>query len=135
MRRMIAFLLLVCFLLSSCSASGERIKSPAIFYYLQSQPDYFSEDGVIASEKRETSGHKNDISYLLALYLMGPSDESLTSPLPENCVLYYTEIMDETLILRISSLDNSLSDYEFSLACACLALTCFDITDAQKVTV
>lgn len=135
MKRFIAFLLTSCLLLSSCSTSGERIKTPVTFFYLQSELGYFSENGVIASEIREASGHATELSYLLALYLMGPSDESLTSPLPENCQLYYTEEMEETLILRISDLDNDFSDYDFSLACACLALTCFGITEAQNVTI
>lgn len=135
MKRRISLLLFLCLLLNGCSVSGERIKDPVTFYYVQSEFAYFSEDGVIASEEREASGHTDELSYLLALYLMGPSDEKLTSPLPRNCTLHHAEISSNKIVVQLSNLDDTLSDYEYSLACACLALTCFDITQAQMITI
>ena len=58
MRRILSLILLLAFLLTGCSAYGERLKEPVTFYYLRSELQYFVDDGVIASEERESAGHR-----------------------------------------------------------------------------
>ena len=135
MKRFIILLLLCCLLLSGCNISGERIKEPVLFYYVRSEYQYFTQDGVIASEEHEASGHREDLSYLLALYLMGPAEEELTSPLPRGTKIQKAEQTPEGSQLQLSCHDDALTDADFSLACACLALTCFGLTDADTVTI
>lgn len=135
MKRFLGSVLIFCILLSGCSVLGERLKEPVSFYYLRSEYQYFVQDGVIASEEREAAGHRNDLSYLLALYLMGPADEELNSPIPRGTKIFNTEQTAEGIVLNLSDLDAALSDADFSLACACLSLTCFELTDSQSVTV
>lgn len=135
MKRLCALLLIGCLLLSGCSGFAERIKEPVTFYYLRSEYLYFIEDGVIASEQREASGHRDDLSYLLSLYLMGPSEESLVSPLPKSIRILKTEQSDTGIVLQLSDTSNTMDDIAFSLAGACLALTCFDLTDADTVSI
>lgn len=134
MKRIFCLILVVCLFLSGCSSFGERIKEPVTFYYLCSQ---YQEDlcCVISSEEWEASGHRNDLSFLLHLYLMGPSSDGLDSPLPYGTQILSVEQKDSRILLELTDTVQSLSDVEFTLACACLTLTCLDLTDAAEVTI
>ena len=72
---------------------------------------------------------------MIGLYLAGPIGEGLYSPLPKNVTLLSAESNPETVILTFSNLGNSLTDSEFTIACACLTLTCSDLTGCDEVTV
>ena len=65
---------------------------------------------------------------------MGPTSEELRSPLPSGTRIH-SEIQDDQILLTLSDDALTLSDLDYSLACACLTLTCLDITDADSVTV
>lgn len=133
MKRMLCLILLLC-LLSGCGMLGERIKEPVTFYYLCA--DYQKNlCCAISSEEREASGHSGDLSYLLALYLMGPSGEDLVTPLPRGTRIYSAKQEENTILLNMSDTSQTLTDAEFSLACACLTMTCLDITGAEQVTI
>ena len=120
-------------LLSGCSFFEERAKNSVTFYYLC---DNYEEDlcCVIDSEEREASGHIGDLSYLLALYLMGPtSEESLSSPYPG--LQLSAKQSGSHIDLDLKNLPASVSEIEFSLICACLAMTSLDITGAEDITI
>jgi uncharacterized protein YceK len=134
MRRLILFLLVSCLLLSGCSAIGERIKEPVPFYYVRE--DYQeSMEQVILSEVREASGHRNDLPYLLALYSMGPTSEGLVSPFPKNTRMTLITCADNSIELSLSDGVLILTDAEFTLAGACIAKTCMELTDVEQVTI
>lgn len=135
MKRLIVITLVFCLFLSGCTVFGERIKEPVTFYYLRSEYQYFASDGVIASEEREAAGHRDDLSYLMALYLMGPSTDELKTPLPRGTRISQPKQTPEGIVLQLSDAAAALTDADYSLACACLALTCFDLTDANNVTI
>lgn len=135
MKRVLIFLSLAALLLCGCTRSGERIKDPVSFYYLQAEYQYGTEGSVIASEEREASGHRQDLLYLMKLYMMGPAGEELRSPLPRGIQVLSAEAAGDLVTLTISDTAGGLSDIDFSLAGACLSLTCFDLTEAAKVTI
>lgn len=135
MKHSFCLILVLCLLLTGCGIQVERFKEPVTFYYPYAEYRYFTGDGVIASEEREASGHRDDLSYLLALYLMGPADESLTAPLPRGTRIYASSQTEDTIQLRLSDGASVLDDKAFSIACACLSLTCLDLTDAESVTI
>lgn len=133
MKRLICFVLLFCFLFSGCTFVGERIKEPVTFYYVRE--NYRKNmDPVIASEVREASGHRDDLPYLLALYSMGPSNDELQSILPRNTQITLTEYMDEGIVLTLSEGAAVMTDADFTLAGACISLTCMNLADIQQVT-
>lgn len=134
MKRPICLLLLCCLILSGCSVSGERIKEPVEFYYVNDgyQKDM---DQPIASEMREASGHREDLSYLLALYSMGPSTKDLRSTLPRNTKIIPSERSDDSITLTLSESAQTMTDKDFTLASACLTMTCMELIDVQQVTV
>ena len=133
MKRLIS-LVLALLLLSGCGIIGERIKDPVTFYYIRA--DYQKDMGeVIVSEIREASGHRDDLPYLLALYSMGPSNEDLIFPLPKNVSIIPIERTDRAITLNVSTPSQELSEADFTLTSACIALTCMELTDVDQVTV
>ena len=131
MKRLTAIFLLCIFLLSGC---GDTLKDPVTFYYLNSG---YEEDmsSAIGSELREASGHRDDLKYLMALYLMGPAEEDLQSPLPAGTTIQSAQRHDKNVTLTLSDVSDSMTDARFTLACGCLTLTCLDLTDASSVTI
>lgn len=135
MKRLTALCLVFSFLLSGCALFGERIKDPVTFYYVRAEYAYSSTESVLGSEEREASGHRHDLSYLMALYLIGPSDEALVSPLPRGTRFYSIEEKENSLLLHLSDTAGVLSDSDFTIACACLTMTCLELTKAEEVTI
>lgn len=134
MKRMSSLLVLFCFLLSGCNVLGERIKEPVTFYYVRTG---YQEDmsQIIDSEIRESSGHQGDLSYLLALYSMGPSNDDLQSPLPRGTRITPTEHSEEGIVLSLSGAATEMTDAEFTLAAACLGLTCMELISEENITI
>lgn len=133
-KRLLAYLLISCLLLSGCSVMGERIKEPVTFYYVY---DNYQKDmgQVIGAEIREAAGHRQDLPYLLALYSMGPSDEDLISPLPRTTTLSLTAHTEDCIELKLSESALTLTEVEFTLASACIAKTCMELIDVPQITV
>ena len=133
MKRVISLLLLFSLFLSACSM-GERIKEPVTFYYVRQ--NYQSEMGkAVDEEVREAAGHRYDLPYLLALYSMGPSSEDLESPFPKNTTILPTARTPYSIELTLSENAAAMTDSNLTLASACIALTCMELTDVQQVSV
>jgi len=135
MKQRIAIVLFLSVIISGCGFFGERIMEPVTFYYLQTDYTFGREPRVIVPEEREASGHKADLSYLLTLYLMGPAEEEHRTPLPSGTQILNVKYRGNTVSMELSNSVYVLSDAELTLACACLTLTCLDITDAQQVSI
>ncbi len=133
MKQMTCLVLLLSLLLSGCGILGEPVQEPVTFYYLRESYPYGSTESVIGFEERDASGHREDLTYLMALYLMGPAKEDLRSPLPLGTNIFSAKYESGTVLLALS--DTTLTDVDFSLACACLAMTCMDLTGAEAVTI
>lgn len=133
MKRLFCLMFILVLLLSGCAR--EQLREPVTFYYPRTQYHYGSADGVIARETREGAGHTGDLPYLLNLYLMGPKEELLASPLPQGVQLLSAAIEDEVVLLTLSDSSRLMSESEFSLACACLSLTSMEITGLDTVTI
>ena len=127
-------MLTVSVLLSTLSGCGQKLNEPVTFYYLKSS---YQEnlDSPIVGEEREVAGHRDNLKYLLSFYLMGPIGKELSSPLPRGTQLYTVEQEGTALTIEISNTSALLSDAEFSLACACLSMTCMELVNAEKVTI
>lgn len=134
MKRIYCLILMLVLFLCGCSISGDRLQEPVTFYYIRSA---YQEDmgDVIAAEQREAAGHREDLSYLLALYLMGPTDIKNVSPIPRGTNIFRAEQIGTGVVLQLSDTERTMTDVEFSLACTCLSMTCMELTDAEKVTI
>lgn len=134
MKRILCLLLCACLLLGGCAAS-QGMREPVTFYYLRTDYRYGTADGVIAGESRESSGHSGDLTYLISMYLMGPSSEELVSPLPQGTTLLDIIQEENTVTLALSDVGKSVTELEYSLACACLAMTVMGISGGDSVTI
>ncbi len=133
MKQIVVLLLVFSLFFTGCGFFGERIKEPVTFYYLC---DKYQEDlcCVIVSEEREASGHLGDLSYLLALYRMGPAGKEMISPLLPGIGLSSSREGNH-ITLELTGLTSALSDIDLTLASTCLTLTCLEISDAEAVTI
>ena len=134
MKRLIGLILSIALPLSLLSGCGQHMKEPVTFYYLKSAYEE-KMDCPIAGEQREASGQRDNLKYTLSLYLMGPIGKDLVSPLPRGTLLYTVTQEDDMLTIELSNTSAQLSDSEYSLACACLSLTCMELTNAEAVTI
>ena len=121
-------------LLTGCSPQESNATS---FYYCRNpeQYQYFARDAVIRSEERDLLGHRDDIKYMVSLYLAGPLEEDLRSPFVKTTRLLSVDETDGSVFIELSDLGTALSDSEFTLACACLTLTCLDFVHCAGVTI
>ena len=131
MKKAAILLLILSVLLCGCSfgASG---KESVEFYFLRTSFVYGAEDGVVAAETRERSG---DLNYLLSLYLRGPLDDELESPFPAGCKIVELRQDSKTLRITFDASFSQLEGLDRTLACACLAKTCFGLSDAQEIRI
>ena len=134
MKRLLCILLSLLLLASQLSACSQKMKEPVTFYYLQTAYQE-NMDSPVVGEEREGAGHRDDLKYLLSFYLMGPISKGLSSPLPRGTLLFAVSQEGGRLTIEISNTAALLTDPEFSLACACLSLTCMGLTDAEAVTI
>ena len=136
MRRFLCAFLVSTLLFTMCSCGfSDSIKDKGTFYYRRTEFLYGKDGSVMDSETKDITGHANDLSYLVALYMLGPTEDTLVSPFPKNVKLLSAQIEDQSILIQFTSLDRYMSDSDFTLACACLTLTCLGLTDATEVTI
>ena len=136
MKRIISTLfccLIVSVLLGCHSADSGSVS----FYYCRDpeQYQYFESDSVIQAESRDLVGHLGDLKYMVGLYLTGPIEEGMAIPFSKSTKLLSVEQDGEHVFVELSDHTRALTDSEFSLACAALAMTCMDFTDCEEVTI
>lgn len=136
-RRIIALIITAALLFSlpGCSNAKKGSFDAVQFYYIRSDYEYHSEENVIVAEQRELSGSKDDLSYLLTLYMLGPIKENLVSPFPSRVRVIDIKEDVGSISITLSGMDALLSDSKFSLAAGCLAMTVFGIRDCQLVCI
>ena len=136
MKRVFRYLLCLAmlFLLTGCKSGDSNVIT---FYYCRDPElyQYFEEDSVIYAESRDLIGHRNDLQYMLGLYLAGPMEEGLVTPFTKSTRLLSVQKTEDTIVIELSDHSKSLSDAEYTLSCACLTLTCTQITSCEEVTV
>ena len=134
MKRMILLVLLSALLLTACHG-GSKDAEEVTFYYLRSEIAYGSEDSVIAPEVREIPAGEQDLSYLLDLYMQGPTEAALVLPLPAGTQITGHHVEGGTLTVIFSAELSSLEGMDLSIACACIGYTCFSLTNAEAVRI
>ena len=136
MKQILWAMIFVLFLmsLSACHAADP---DGVTFYYCRDpqQYQYFQDNGVICAESRDIMGHRYDLQYMAGLYLAGPMEEGLISPFNKNTRLLSIRKNDTSILVELSEHANTLTDSEFSLSCACFAMTCMDFIQCDDVTI
>lgn len=128
--------LLLLLSLCSCAFPSGKGKSDTNFYYRRTEYQFNKDPAsIIVPEKRDISGHGEDIPYILSLYLMGPLSEDLKSPFPSYTKLISAEVNADTLSIELTDASSIMSGSKFSLACGCMALTCLELVDVSTVVI
>lgn len=125
--------LLFIFALISCDGNSEpELIRPVAFYYRIPATNEQSFKSSISYENRERKDYywEKDI---LNLYLAGPTHKSLVSPFPEGTEVLYYAVEGSRVYIRISKHMNALTNLDYSIACACLALTALELSHAKLV--
>ena len=135
MKRMICFLLVGILMITLCACSQETKDSQILFYYPRAEYKHGTPDGVITPEIHEISGHNDDLRYLLALYLQGPSDPELRLPFPGGTTLVDMVQDEQQVTITLSSTAALLEGIDLTIACACLAQTSFAVCDVPQVRI
>ena len=140
MKRLLCILLILALCLPGCALKKNRMQEPVTFYYLhkhetEDQYDTFFTSGAIGSEMREAANHRDNLPYLLALYLLGPTSEELDLPFPTGTKLQKIHMENKSLTLTIRTVSTLQNDMELTIACACLAKTSMELVDVDTVTI
>lgn len=137
MKRIIVCFLCLTMLISHSGCRSVENGNTISFYYCRTpeQYRYFDEDGVICFETREILSHRNDLKYVLSLYLAGPLSEGLMIPFNKSTRLLSLTQKSDELIVELSDHTSSMTDAEYSLSCAALTLTCAEISSCQQFTI
>ena len=135
MRKGLILFLCLCIVLSflACGTEHSEDMNQYHFYYLRNDILYGAEDGVISCEFRERDDTVTDT--LLKIYFHGPVSEHLVSPFPKGTKLDSVKQYDDNLLVFLSHEFTHLSEMEHTLACACLAKTCFSLYDVSMITI
>ena len=133
MKRLLS-ILLTGILMLSLVGCGQEAQDPKVsFYYPRAEFNYGASDGVMVPETHEVPGHIDDLRYLLALYLLGPSDQELRPAFPTDTILVDVIQDEREITVILSSNVTALEGIDLTLACACFAETCFAISDVRQV--
>ena len=122
-------------LLCGCGRKGKPLFDPVYFYYPRTEYDYGSADSAITWEAMDGTGHMDDFEYLLSEYFAGPIDEGLVNPFPMGTTLLSARLEEDDFLLEVSAEALTLPEYQFTLGCSCLSMTCFELAQAETVTV
>lgn len=134
-RRLLWIPIALTLVMSACGFSQPRAKDTVSFYYPRKEVRYADSSGVLAPESRDMAGHINDLDYLIRMYLLGPLDDQLDYAFPKSTRLLSVESTADSITLTLSSSPESMPEIRFSLACACLAQTCMDLSSCTRVTI
>ena len=135
MKRVIFLLLLLILTLTCLGCQGEESPEHA-FYYLRTDDTiaYGQEDALITAHFPELDSDV-ELDTVLQLYLDGHMGENMRSPFPRGTYLLNVTAEDDTLQLILSREFSTLDSIQLTLAGACLAATCHDLTGFEKIQV
>ena len=133
MKKWIAILLASVLVFSLWGCNSNQIQDPGNFYYRRIDAQYLGSEGIISPEIRELSDMGGDFGKILADYFLGPASPELESPFPRDTKLVQWTRDNNTLSIQLNEAFTQLSGIELSVACGCIARTCFEMTDASAV--
>ena len=136
MRKLIAIGLLLCLLLTGCATEDQGLITELKFYYPLQETDYSMGSSYLRAELREGGGLDKNIANLLNLYLEGPVDK-ITYRMPFQYNTRVVSVSREIGILNVT-LSSGFATYtglDLTIACACITLTCLELSNAETVRI
>ena len=130
--RYLIVLLLFAALAAGCSRAAEESAPTYSVYFLSRQVDRVL---ALAPEERTLPPDTDPVEGLLTLLLEGPSDEDLTSPIPEGVTLRSWTLADGLLTVDFSARYASLSGVSLTLADYSVAETLCQLDEVEAVEI
>lgn len=122
--------------LYGCGQTPEPdVVMPTSFYYhtdLDSKEDF---NDIFIAEIREGVQYQNDHILLLNSYFSGPESENLVNPFPSGLEAVSFETKGDTAYVVLSEKIAKLSALDLTMACSCLSLTLFELTQCDYVQI
>lgn len=120
----------------SCAACTQDAEEQTFFYYLRTRETiaYGEPDALVAPVCMDIPPEL-PFEDVIALYLSGPTDETLLSPFPQGTQLLSTIERKDMLVLVMSGEFSSLDGIQLTLAGTCLAVTCQELTGQGRIQV
>lgn len=136
MKRIICLFVCLSLLLPCCGCKKvtEQSEEGICFYYLRTQLSYQTDRPAIEGEKRQIQ-QLDSWAQVLDVYLAGPESEDLVSPFPAGLRVLKTVMENGTVHISVSKNLADLTGLELTIACACLAMTCLELTGAETVVI
>ena len=137
MKRTIAILLVFVLALCcyGCSSKEAVYRSPVTFYYCVKDIDYSENATVIHSEDRIVNLPSSNLKGILQSYLEGPKNRDLYSPFPDDLAVVELSVDADTTYITFNTNLSYLTGIDLTLACICIANTCFNLTHTQNVDI
>ena len=128
--RVIAMLLALALLLSSCGANRPEQGAPGQYSL------YFrtNDTGTVLGREYRTLPQGEEIEELVKLLLAGPEDGELVSPFPRGTALNRWRLEGDTVALDLSEAYGGLSGVDQTLADACLVLTLCQLDQVERIS-
>lgn len=120
--------------LVGCNATQPVMKNPVNVYYCREKVDYNSDMGAFASKQLDFGNWEDRILPFLNFYISAPVGEGMISPFPAGAGINGIEYQDSLLNVQLNLQFSGLSASELSVACACISLTLFELTDAYSIS-
>ena len=123
----------LCICLFGCNNASNEFKEPVDVFFCASTVVYNSKNGVFAREVRDFSGWNENIHGFLNEYITSSTNGKCTSPFPVGAWILRYEQKDTTANLVLNVHFSKLAPNELTLACACISMTLFGLTDVETV--
>lgn len=134
-KQKLAAALLAALCLTGCFRRSNALLYPIQFYYVEQEIEYGEKGSIISAELHESAGHEGELAEMLYLYFIGPVEEYLVNPFPENTRFLDFSQDGTALTILLSEEAGTLDHPQYSLACTCLSMTCMEIVPVDTVTV
>lgn len=135
MKRFVCLILVIAVLVAIPACASDRPEQPGNFYYRRPEIGFSGTDGVIAAEERELADIHGDLEAMLLAYFAGPESGDLESPFPRDTALIGWDLHNSRLTVDLSEDFSQLSGVDLTIACACIAKTFLELTDASSVAI
>ena len=135
MKKWISFALVLSLALSVWGCGSDTFKDPGNFYYRRIDSQFEGTDGIIAPEIREMKDLRGNIGKILQAYMEGPESSDLESPIPRDTTILEWKMIYSSLHINFSNQFAQLSGIDLTVACACIAKTCMELTDATTIRI
>lgn len=131
----IIFALALAMCCSGCKTGEIEYRTPVVFYYCTEELNYKSDVSIVQSEDRTVNYPSNDYKAIMQFYLEGPKERGLYSPFPKDLTVTEMLVDGETTYITFSTNLSYLTGVDLTLACVCIANTCFSLTRTQNVDI